>query len=126
MQMTDERAAREAIPLLQRALTYEDSLRSRTEGLTWALWGVVLGLVFFMYASMGAMGHDAPPWVGFLWIGWFLVGSAITWALWKTAALPLGGGARRPAGILVTSPGWVTPGGWRCTQYLFRFDRMQV
>ncbi len=32
----------------------------------------------------------------------------------------------QPAGILVTSPGWVVPGGWRCTQYLFRFDRTQV
>jgi hypothetical protein len=28
--------------------------------------------------------------------------------------------------ILVSSPGWVVPGGWRCTQDLFRFDRMQV
>jgi hypothetical protein len=32
----------------------------------------------------------------------------------------------QPAGILVTSPSWVVPGGWRCTQYLFRFDRMHV
>jgi hypothetical protein len=32
----------------------------------------------------------------------------------------------QPGGILVTSPGWVVPGGWRCTQYLFRFDRMEV
>ena len=32
----------------------------------------------------------------------------------------------QPAGIEVTSPGWVVPGGWRCTQYLFRFDRLQV
>jgi hypothetical protein len=30
------------------------------------------------------------------------------------------------AGLLVTSPGWIAPGGWRCTQYLFGFDRMQV
>ncbi|HEX9869983.1 MAG TPA: hypothetical protein VGC99_15580 [Candidatus Tectomicrobia bacterium] len=30
------------------------------------------------------------------------------------------------AGIVVTSHGWVTPGVWRCTQYLFRFDWMQV
>jgi hypothetical protein len=29
-------------------------------------------------------------------------------------------------GIVVTSPGWVVPGGWRCTQYLFRFDHLQV
>jgi hypothetical protein len=35
--------------------------------------------------------------------------------------------ARAQSGeIVVTSPGWVVPGGWRCTQYLFRFDRMQV
>jgi hypothetical protein len=32
----------------------------------------------------------------------------------------------QPAGILITSPGWVVPGGWRCTQYLFGFDRTQV
>jgi hypothetical protein len=32
----------------------------------------------------------------------------------------------QPGGILVTSPGWIVPGGWRCTQYLFRFDQMQV
>ena len=32
----------------------------------------------------------------------------------------------RPAGILVTTPGWVVPAGWRCTQYLLRFDRTQV
>jgi hypothetical protein len=32
----------------------------------------------------------------------------------------------QPSGILVTNPGWVVPGGWRCTQYLFRFDRLQV
>jgi hypothetical protein len=32
----------------------------------------------------------------------------------------------QPVGLLVTSPGWMVPGGWRCTQYLFRFDRMQV
>jgi hypothetical protein len=33
---------------------------------------------------------------------------------------------RQPGGILVTSPGWMVPGGWRCTQFLFGFDRTQV
>jgi hypothetical protein len=32
----------------------------------------------------------------------------------------------QPGGIVVSSPGWVVPGGERCTQYLLRFDRMQV
>jgi hypothetical protein len=35
--------------------------------------------------------------------------------------------ARSPTGdILVTSSPWVVPGGWRCTQYLLRFDRKQL
>jgi hypothetical protein len=32
----------------------------------------------------------------------------------------------QPGSIVVTSAGWVVPGGWRCTQYLLIFDRMQV
>jgi hypothetical protein len=32
----------------------------------------------------------------------------------------------QPRGIVVTHPGWVVPGGERCTQYLLRFDKMQV
>jgi hypothetical protein len=32
----------------------------------------------------------------------------------------------QPGGLVITSAGWVVPGGWRCTQYLFRFDRMQI
>jgi hypothetical protein len=29
-------------------------------------------------------------------------------------------------GLVVTHSGWVVPGGERCTQYLLRFDQMQV
>jgi hypothetical protein len=32
----------------------------------------------------------------------------------------------QPGGLVITSPGWVVPGGWRCTQYLLRFDQMQT
>jgi hypothetical protein len=32
----------------------------------------------------------------------------------------------QPGGLVITSAGWVVPGGWRCTQYLFRFDQMQI
>jgi hypothetical protein len=32
----------------------------------------------------------------------------------------------QPGGLVISSAGWVVPGGWRCTQYLFRFDRMQI
>jgi hypothetical protein len=33
---------------------------------------------------------------------------------------------QQPGGIVVSHPGWVVPGGERCTQYLLIFDRMQV
>ena len=32
----------------------------------------------------------------------------------------------QPGGIVVIHPGWMVPGGERCTQYLLHFDRMQV
>ena len=32
----------------------------------------------------------------------------------------------QPGGLVVTHPGWIVPGGEHCTQYLLRFDRMQV
>lgn len=102
MEHVTERAPLDALPLLSRALGYEESLRSRTEGLTWAIWGVVLALIFFMYGSLGALGHDMPAWIGLLWIVWVLAGSALTWALWRTAALRIGGATRRPAGLVVT------------------------
>ncbi|HVM45084.1 MAG TPA: hypothetical protein VM582_04030 [Candidatus Thermoplasmatota archaeon] len=103
MEHAAERASLESIPLLARALSYEDSLRRRTEGLTWAIWGVVMALIFFMYAGMGELGEDGgPAWATLLWVPWVLVGSALTWALWRTSALSLAGGERRPAGLAVT------------------------
>jgi hypothetical protein len=33
---------------------------------------------------------------------------------------------KQPAGLVVTSPGWVVSEGECCTQYLLIFDRMQV
>jgi hypothetical protein len=32
----------------------------------------------------------------------------------------------QPGGLVIASLGGVVPEGWRCTQYLFRFDRMQI
>lgn len=96
--------------LLERALAYEDSLRGRTEGITWMLWGLVLGAIMFMYAGMGALYDEAPalrPLLMVLWVPWVLAGAALTAALWRTAALA----ARAPAfagprGLLVAAA-WV-------------------
>lgn len=103
MEHAFERTPLEALPLLSRALTYEDSLRRRTEGITWAIWGIVLALVFFMYAGAGALGEDGGPlWLTLLWVPWVLAGSVLTWALWRTAALSFGASERRPVGLVVT------------------------
>jgi cation transport ATPase len=103
MEPTTEHAPLDALPLLSRALSFEDSLRRRTEGVTWAIWGIVLALVFFMYAAMGgALGERGPPWWAVaLWLPWVIAGSALTWALWRTSALGLAGKERRPAGLAV-------------------------
>lgn len=87
---------------LEKALSFEGALRSRTEGVTWAIWGVVLALVFFMYGSMGDLGHEPPFWANLLWVPWVLAGSTLTWALWRTAALRFGASERHPAGVWVT------------------------
>lgn len=89
-------------PLIERALSFEGSLRSRTEGVTWALWGMVLALVFFMYGSMGEFGHEPPLWTNILWVPWILVGALLTWILWRSAALSLAARSRHPAGAWVT------------------------
>ena len=102
MEHGSERTTLETIPLLTRALSFEDGLRRRTEGLTWAIWGVVLALIFFMYAGLGAAGAEAPWWIALLWVPWVLVGSAVTWALWRSAALRFAAEGKQPAGALVT------------------------
>lgn len=103
MEHVAERAPLDALPLLSRALSYEESLRRRTEGITWALWGVVLALIFLMYGGMGEVSEGGEAgWLTVLWVPWVLVGSAITWALWRTAALTMVGTDRRPAGLVVT------------------------
>lgn len=95
-------ATADALPLLHRALSYESSLRRRTEGITWSIWGLVLALIMLMYAAMGDLGDTPPWWINALWVPWILVGSVLTWALWRTAALSLGAHERGPAGAWVT------------------------
>lgn len=86
---------------LARALSFESSLRSRTEGLTWAIWGVLLALVLLMYAAMGDLGAAPPWWTYALWVPWVGAGAALTWALWRTAALSVGAAERGPSGAVV-------------------------
>lgn len=95
--------AAESLRLIGRAIAHETSLRSRTEGLTWMAWGVVLAAIFLMYAASGPLSEDAATraWLTLLWVPWVLAGAAFTAVLWRTAAL--GRPLPRPAA------------GWRVT-----------
>lgn len=97
-----DRDALAALPELRRALSFEGSLRSRTEGLTWMLWGLVTAAIFVSYDWAGQAFDEMPWWAEWLWAWWVAAGSAFTWALWRTAALTAGVDARRPAGFAVT------------------------
>lgn len=90
--------------VVARALSLEDGIRSRTEGLTWATWGFVLGAIFLMYAATGRLAGAAglPGWAALLWVPWVLAGAAFSAALWRSAGLASPLPAARPAGALVT------------------------
>lgn len=97
-----EMTARQAWATIDEAIRFEEGLRSRTEGLTWILWGLINAAIFLSYEAVATLyyGADAPLattadpaqqrspwWVGGLWVPWILVGAAATYALWKSAAL---------------------------------------
>lgn len=70
-------ATADALPLLTRALSYESSLRRRTEGVTWAIWGVVLATIMRIHAQIGTSA--TPPMVGDCSVvPWILLGAGVT------------------------------------------------
>ncbi|HEX2021235.1 MAG TPA: hypothetical protein VHH36_00865 [Candidatus Thermoplasmatota archaeon] len=85
----DARGAAASLRIIEGAISHEGTLRARAEGLTWALWGLVLAAVFLMYAAAGpAYGEaDVPSWFAALWVPWVAAGAAVTVALWRAAAV---------------------------------------
>lgn len=76
----------EAAEAIHSARQWDVSLRHRTEGLSWMLWGVALGGMFLSYAW--AVQADAPGWVfGVAWAPWVLIGNVFTLILWRSAHL---------------------------------------
>jgi hypothetical protein len=103
--MSETLTTDEAARLVAEARRWEGSLRQRTEGITWMVWGIATAAMFLSYDWMGR-GH-APAWVfAVLWIPWVLAGNLTSYALWRSAALtqdpevaPLG--TRRHLGLIV-------------------------
>jgi hypothetical protein len=96
-------------------------------------WGAWLGLGLLMTSCAFLQAQDFQRAVGHLSQAdvvarWGLPDSVVAGtegeALWiYTARLQA---RAQSGGMVVTGPGWVVSGDWRCTQYLLRFDRMQV
>lgn len=78
----------QAVRRIDEALAEEASLRTRTEGLTWIVWGLVtLGLVLTYDATAWMAGSLAGFWTTFLWVPWVGLGALLTGVLWRSAAL---------------------------------------
>lgn len=75
----------DAARTIEETRRWDSVLRHRTEGLTWMLWGIVTGGMFFSYTFAG-MAH-APEWTfPVLWIPWVVIGNVFVVLLWKTAS----------------------------------------
>jgi len=103
--MSETLTSAEAARLVARAQRWEGSLRQRTEGITWMVWGIATAAMFLTYEWAGTRG--APDWsFAVLWIPWVLAGNMTSYALWRSAALtrdpdaPTLGG-RRHVGLIV-------------------------
>lgn len=100
-----------ALERIDETFQRERALRSRTEGLTWMIWGVIwVGYEFSFDALAWALRPEGlPASVGWgLWLPWVATGTLVTVALWRTAAISVPAlEDRKPAGWLVTVA-WVT------------------
>lgn len=83
----------EAARTIERARSYEQPLRRRTEGVTWMIWGIVTAGISLSYGAVGDyFPHpETTPWWAFalIMLGWPLVGVLSTFATWRIAALSL-------------------------------------
>lgn len=109
--MSDALSATEALATVARATQAEASLRSRTEGVTWMVWGLVTAAIFLSFDAASPLYElpATPFWADFLWVPWVAAGSLVTAAVWRTAALGGGMRAEGPGAFLATGA-WVVAG----------------
>jgi hypothetical protein len=79
-------SSHEAARVLAKAQTYEEGLRQRTEGITQMVWGTVTSAMFVSY-GFAAVLEASELVFSLLWMPWIALGSIITYALWRSAAL---------------------------------------
>lgn len=98
----------EAVERIDEALAEEASLRTRTEGLTWIVWGLVtLPLILTYDATAWMAGSLAGLWAKFLWVPWVALGALLTSVLWRSAALARPGLADARQGGLTQTAAYI-------------------
>lgn len=118
----------QALDEVRRALRYEASLRSRTEGLTWIVWGLASAATFLTFEAVTSLYYGdtpftqgtgfeeqrAPWWTGGLWLPWLVLGILTTYALWRSAALASRDVADRSPRHVLVFVGWIAAvaAGW--------------
>lgn len=94
----------EAVHRIDEALAEEGSLRVRTEGLTWILWGLVTAGTVLTFDAVAFAWGIHEPWFTLLWVPWIVLGAAVTSVLWRSAALSRPGlDEHRQGGVLVSA-----------------------
>lgn len=84
-------SAHDALAALNDLPRYEETLTSRTGGLTSMLWGLVGAGIFLTYATASDLIEaNGVHWVyALLWMPWVAAGIAFTGALWTNHAVSL-------------------------------------
>lgn len=102
--MTETLTPHEAARVLTDAAGFERALERRTAGLTMMTWGLAASAIFLAYALADVLGATSPVVFGTLWMPWVAFGVAMTFALWRSAALS----ATRPAQDATRGAWWRT------------------
>jgi hypothetical protein len=84
--MNETLTPHEAAAALARANQWEDRLVHRIEGMTWMVWGLATAGIWVTLTAMGRGPMDVLP-VMLSWSLWVFAGFALTYALWRSAAL---------------------------------------
>lgn len=96
--MNETMTPQEAALAIARANRWEDRIVHRTEGMTWMIWGIVTAGIWVTLTAMSRGPMAIVP-MTLSWSVWVLAGFALTYSLWRSAALT------RPDAIH-TAPWW--------------------
>lgn len=84
--MNDTLTPQDAAQAFARANQWEDRIVHRTEGMTWMVWGLATAGIWVTLTAMSRGPMSLLP-MTLSWSAWVLAGFALTYSLWRSAAL---------------------------------------